>query len=356
MAGQTPARALLCRPHGGLNDALCRISECLAYARRFNRHLVIDTRHCSLFGPFGGYFAFTRDEPAVSPSLTPALCDWLNSMTCRPRCLEGRVEPSEAITRPGAGNVMDSRTGQSVRFAEAGTPEFEQDYREALLVHEGHGGGTTSADLLPLLRLSSSIRDTVRTATMSLPAAYSAIHIRNTDLRTDHRPLLKEVERRATTGAILVCSDDPSVIDRARRMMPERAIAFADRSRSHDRAGTLHKRTSHLNAAARHQAAIDALTDLIALGNAREIFCAHTMAQRLSGFSFLACHLCANKGVIDALMGVPEPERRPPNPHAAIVIDVNGGWRHRLWQAKNRFSRAMARARCFNGRWRAVSW
>lgn len=345
MCPATPPRVLLCRPHGGLNDALCRISECWTYATRFNRHLVIDARRCSLFGPFDEYFEVADAQAAVSPSLTPELCDSLNAMRCRPQCLQGRIDTSEAVRVPGAGNVMDSRTGQSLRFAEAGTPDFERDYEEALLVHEGYGGGTTSGDLLPHLRLSPAVRDAVREAMESLGAPYSAIHIRNTDLRTDHRRLIRHVRRRHAAGMLLVCSDDPRAVEFAKKLMPGRVTAFHGRSRSHDPAGTLHKLISHPDPAARRHAAVHALTDLMALANAQQVFCGHTMAHRISGFSFLACHLCCNKGLVDALMGVPVGRRRASDPHAAIVLDVNGGWRHRLWQANLLFSRAIARAR-----------
>lgn len=302
---QEPSRVLLCRPHGGLNDTLCRISECLTYAARFGRHLIIDTS--------------------------------------RPICVRGRIDRYRAVSVPGAGNVVDADTGLSVRFAEAGTPGFELDYDEELLVHEAHGGGTTSADLLPRLRLAPEISQSVRSALASLAHGYSGIHIRNTDLNTDWRALFRQVRQHGIEGHVLVCSDDPRVTDCARSMLANPVLAFGGRPMSRNRSGALHLAGAYADPSQFRAAAVNALIDLCALGEARMVFCGQTMAQRVSGFSFLACHLCRNKGLIDSLMGVPEAERRKPDPTAAVILDVNGGWRHRMWRMHRLVSRARER-------------
>ena len=325
-----PERVLLCRPHGGLNDTLCRISVCWRYAERFGRHLVIDTRRSSLAAPFDRHFTLAHRTAEVSCSLTPDLRERLDSMRCRPSCLEGRIDGVRAISAAGSPNMVDSVTRQPLQFAEASTAAFERDHDEPLLVYEGHGGGTSSADLLPHLRLAPEVLERVRVAMKPLESPYSAVHVRNTDLRTDWRRLLREVGRVHRSGPLLLCSDDPRVISRARAALDVPVLSFQGRPQSIDPTGTLHHRHSHATADAWLQAAREAIVDLIALGNAQRIYCGLTTAGRISGFSFLASHLCSNPGTLDALLGVPPQQRRPSDPDAAVTLDVSGGWRHRI--------------------------
>lgn len=337
-------RVLLCRPHGGLNDTLCRISECMRYAARFGRHLVIDTRRCSLAAPLDRYFEFASAPCRLDPRMTPELSDHLDGMLCRPACLRGRIGTAVAVSAAGCPNMVDSATGELLQFAQTETEGFERDYDEPLLVYEGHGGGTSSAALLAHLRLATDVRERVRTLLDHLTPPYSAIHVRNTDLRTDYRRLLGHVARLRIPGPMLVCSDDPRVIRCARRTLPNPVLAFEGRSPSLNRIGTLHHPHSHTSLQASQRAAVDAIADLLALGNARQLFCGGTMSGRMSGFSLLASHLCRNKGVIDAMNGVPDSQRRPSDPAAVVALDLDGGWRHRLWQLRRALSHALRRS------------
>jgi len=345
MGDLSQQRVLLCRPHGGLNDTLCRISHCWIHARRFGRHLLIDTRQCSLRAPFDEFFDFADPTAAVSCVRDPFVWNVLNAMRCRPACIEGRVDSARSISVPGVGNVVDERTRMPTRFAEVGTSDFERDHPEQLLVHEGHGGGTASSELLSHLRLAPQVRHRVQDAIATLDPGYCAIHVRNTDYETDHRALFRRVRRLRIDSAMLVCSDDPRVIGSARRILRNRVHAFEGRAPSRAAMGALHHHYSYATEAQARHAALESIIDLIALGNARRLFCGATMNGPVSGFSFLACHLCRHKGVIDALMGVPRAHWREPDPDAAMVLDIAGGWRHRAWLLRRTLGRAVARLR-----------
>lgn len=329
-------RVLLCRPHGGLNDTLCRIAHCWRYATRFGRHLLIDTRRCSLQAPLDQYFEWTGPGAPVSCALDASAWSALNAMRCRPACIEGRVDSACAIRVRGAGNAMDSRTFMSLRFAEVGTSDFERDHGEQLLVWEGSGGGTESADVLPHLRLAPHLRSRVEHAVATLEPAYSALHVRNTDYRTDYRRLFRRVRRLGISGPLLVCSDDPRVVACARRMLRNPILAFSGRARSLDRTGALHLPSAYASEAEVQNAVAESIIDLIALGNAQRLCCGTVMNGWASGFSFLACHLCRNKGVIDSLLGVPRAQWRDSEPGAAMVLDIAGGWRQRAWLLRRR--------------------
>jgi hypothetical protein len=338
-------RVLLCRPHGGLNDSLCRIAHCWDYAMRFGRHLLIDTSRCALRVPFDELFELVDGTAPVSCVRDPTVWRALNAMRCRPACIEGRLDSACAIAIRGAGNVMDAHTRMSLRFAEVGTSDFARDHSEQLLVHEGHGGGTASAELLPHLRLAPHVRRRVEDAISGLEPAYSALHVRNTDYRTDYRTLLRRVSRLRIEGPVLVCSDDPRVIDCARRTLRIRVLAFPQRASSRNAMGALHLPDSHATEMDARNAAVDSIIELMALGNATRLLCSATMNGPVSGFSFLACHLCRNKGVADSLLGVPREQWRGADHDAAAVLEIGGSWRHRAWLLRQALGRAAARLR-----------
>lgn len=346
------SRVLLCRPHGGLNDTLCRIAECLSYAIRFGRYLVIDTSRCVLRGPFSDYFEFADDTLRVSSELSEDTCARLNTLRCRPAGVQGRIGHYRSAVVSGNGNAIDLDTGQSVRFADAKTSAFRCDYSEELLVFEGCGGGEASADLLPQLRLAPPVREAVRRALATLPPSYSAIHIRNTDLNTDYRALFRQVRQHGLDGPILVCSDDPRVIACARSMLGNPVLAFEGRFPSNSRSRALHLHRPNTDPSRHRAAAVDALVDLCALGGARQLFVGQTMSMRISGFSFMASHLCDHKGTIDSLMGLPEEKWRAPELGATVVLEPTRGWRHRLWQLQQPLGRARARLGRYQARFR----
>ncbi len=336
-------RVLLCRPHGGLNDTLCRIWHCWTHAMRFGRHLLIDTSRCALRAPLDDFFEFVDGSAPVSCVRDPSVWSALNAMRCRPACIEGRLDSARAVPIRGAGNVMDERTRLSVRFAEVGTSDFERDHPEQLLVHEGHGGGTESAQLLPHLRLTPAVRRRAQDAISALPPGYSALHVRHTDYQTDYRTLLNRVGRMRIEGPVLVCSDDQRVIDCARRTLRNQVLAVAQRTSSRNATGALHLPDSCATEQDAHNAAVDSIVDLMALGTARRLFCSATMNGPVSGFSFLACHLCRNMGVTDALLGLPREQRQEPDHDAATVLDISGSWRHHAWLLRRALGRVAAR-------------
>jgi hypothetical protein len=343
MADLAHQRVLLCRPHGGLNDTLCRISHCWIHAMRFGRHLLIDTSRCAIRAPFDDLFELVDGSAPVSCVRDPSVWSALNAMRCRPACIEGRLDSARAIDIRGAGNVMDEMTRLSVRFAEVGTSDFERDHSEQLLVHEGHGGGTESALLLPHLRLTPAVRCRVKDAISTLPPRYSALHVRHTDYQTDYRTMLRRISRMRIEGPMLVCSDDPRVIDCARRTLRIQVLSFSGRAPSRDQTGALHHPYSYATETEARNAAVDSIVDLMALGNAQRLFCGATMNGPVSGFSFLACHLCRNKGVADALLSVPREQWREPDHDAATVLDIGGSWRHRAWLLRRALGRVAAR-------------
>jgi hypothetical protein len=349
-----PTRYLLCRPRGGLNDTLCRIALCLTYAQRFQRTLVIDCQQSSLFGHFSDYFRFREPTDAVIPSLDAELSQQLAALPCRPAVLQGKVRFYLSRTTPGMGHVhVDS--GVPTRFSSTYPMPFVDDFPEDLLIYDDSGGGTASFGLLPQLVLAPSVLAEAEETLQRLPRHYCAVHVRNTDYRSNYRLLFHRIRKRVAGRPVLVCSDDPAVMAYAEEVFPDGVLRTPRRVRSADALNTLHGGVL-TEPGARPRAATEALVDLVCLANADVLYAGHLMSRasenslspvfhpvrHLSGFSLLAQHLCRHKPVLDAMLDRPARRRRPTDAAAGVVVDMRPVFR-RLLSGGRAVWRTMAR-------------
>lgn len=288
---------VLCRPRGGLNDTLCQIEQCWKYAERSSRTLLVDSTRSGLLGDFSVFFQ-PRDRAArVHFRLTAPQLRFLDTLPCHPHQLRGKLKTYQPSYSKEAGNYLDKKTSTRLGF------DFDSDYEEAVLVHEQCGGGTDSFALLDRITLTDNLRPTVRDRIGSLGQDYLAVHVRNTDYSTAYENLFKDIYPKVANKSLLVCSDDAAVIAHARSFFDASKILTSSHA-DHTGNRPLHSRyKKHGSERQRKTAAINAITDLIALGRASELYFANVTAGFPSGFSTLAEYLCGNKQVIDALLG-----------------------------------------------------
>jgi hypothetical protein len=183
------------------------------------------------------------------------------------------------------------------------------------------------------------VRTEVRAVLASLPQPYQAVHVRNTDYRTDYRRLFARIRRRVGRSALLVCSDDPAVIQDAEGYFAGPILRTPCSVVSSHPTGALHRTDSQETPEGRKRVAIESIIDLVCLANADVFY--YAPAKSLanpasvsggrvefrpvswpSGFSMLAEHLCANKDVLDALLGSATPERCERSAGVAVRVDV----------------------------------
>lgn len=332
-------RYLLCRPRGGLNDTLCRIECCWRHAERTGRHLVIDAARSSLFDRFDRFFEVVDPAIPVTVALEPSLLAHLDLLECRPSHLQGRL----GVTRPDwvhDRGYVDPETDLPTRFEDEYPAPLLADPDAALLVYEDSGGGEESFALLERVRFSTELRAVLIDALAALEEPYWAAHVRNTDSRTDYPRFFSRIRRLVGTRPLLVCSDDPDVIEYARANLRGAVLAFTGRVRSQDPKGALHKWSSHTDLDVLQRGAVEALIDLVALANAERLLSSDVRHGSPSGYTVLARHLATRKDLLDALLGVPVAERRAPDPAAAIHVDLRAGHLRALDALTSRFSGA----------------
>lgn len=287
-------RFLLCTPRGGLNDALCQIEKCRRYAQQFGRTLVINAEKSGLLGPFSEYFRFTVSDPKIIANFEADLRTTFPAMRCLPLGVNARLfeyNPYSSALK----NHIDEQTGTQLTF------NFSQDHSEPLILHEQCGGGTQSLELLRCLTFSDRLKREANAALSAIPLTYAAVHIRNTDHKTDYRPFLTNLRAALSGKNVLVCSDDAHAITFAKATLVQSNVFTV--TITMDLGGRpLHRRENHQTAAARGVSADNSLIDLIALGRATELHFSKVATGGISGFSRLANALRDNPNVSAQLL------------------------------------------------------
>lgn len=324
-------RFVLCAPRRcGFNDVLNQIWVAHQLATRESRHLIIDTRVSSL-GDDLDHYLNPRPSTGVTARLTDEDLVHLNQMGCYPRTWQRRIDFIHRETQVrNAGASRARRVSRVASFAIDGVrladePPFTGGLRrrlaftvtaparlrphapgrhrsEDLVVMHSSGGGPHGSDALGLFTLAPEMRCAVTEAQGLLGRDYDAIHVRHTDLRTDYRPLLQQAARSLAGRRVLMCSDDPAVVEEARATLRDSDVVTV--TAVEDTAGKgLHKVTARRPLAQRRIVNTAMLVDLMALAGSSRLLVAPTRDGSLSGFSLLASSLQRQQHLVAALMG-----------------------------------------------------
>jgi hypothetical protein len=282
---------LLCIPGGGFNDILCQAVRCLRYAEKFRRTLLIDTRRSSLADDFSRLFLY--DGKAMRLSVDAVLQKHLCACAVCPPFLKGRLTTfTTQYNRDG--KFVDAETGLPVSF------NFRKDYAEELLVHCNLGGGYNPLVILGKLRLQPAAAAHIVGKTLPLGRAYCAVHVRNTDYRTDYMPFFHSIQAKVAGRTLVVCSDDRNCRETARQFFTESTVVSVA-----DIPDTGGKALHFYDSGDVYAKNLAMLTDLFALAGAEELFFTRVAQGVYSGFSALAYALHRRPDIVKRLLGRP---------------------------------------------------
>jgi len=278
---------VLCRPRGGLNDMLCQIEKCWSYAEHYGRHLLVDTYRTEFHDDFGKYFV-PKAAGRVSFGAFDAL-RWNGSV--RPKFLAGRVNQYEATWSPKAQAHVDRQAKKKpVTF------DFSRNHNEQVLVHDQCGGGTLSILALQRLRLASTAVEAIAPRLQRF-RNHTAVHVRNTDIRTDYVSLFQEVAASLPEGLIVLCTDDWHCQVYARELFGERVFLSSDIPDTDGR--PLHWNRGQDPGLTN----LDAITDLLAMALSKQLFVSKRASGQVSGYFRLAQALRERPDIVDGLLG-----------------------------------------------------
>ena len=285
-----------CVPHAGFNDILCQVGERWEYAREHGRTFVVDARHSTLYDALDNYFVSLMDNAILHP--TENLLRHLNSLKAFPPCSTGKVDsPKLWIREPHT--YIDAETGMDLTF------DVKKHYREDVLVCQCLGGSANGISCLEKLRFRPEIAETILYAIETLGTSYCAVHVRNTDYKTDYMSLFRSMYADVVGKDLLVCSDDRECREKAREFFIESNVVTVT-----DIPDT-GKKPLHLMRTNVREKNLAMLTDLFALAGADRLFFAHVDGsgpdgRGISGFSLLAEQLRRSPSVRSSVLGLSE--------------------------------------------------
>ncbi len=182
---------LFCVPRGGLNDTFNQIERARSFAEKHGLRLVV----LSSLDPHSG-----EKVPLDS---------WLN--------LE---ESFDAFISKGTGEITESEVlaGPQIPLPSRRTRALAGHD----VIYSAAGGGLASANLLQRLPFSKRILNIAADLIPALNSISCAVHIRNTDYKSDWKPAMLKLTERLDAGAeILVATDDTEVVTQLRAAVPQ---------------------------------------------------------------------------------------------------------------------------------------
>jgi hypothetical protein len=276
---------VLCRPQGGLNDMLSEIGKCLAYARKHDRVVVVETDYFDLthFNDVLTHYFTSHDSRLILSSAE--FISAFDRMKCAPHFIEGRV--TSYLSNPKTVGI-ELQSGQHVTF------DFSRDYEEQLLVHHSNGQqkGRNAIVALDALLLSDVLVKKLKQRCAELGEHYSGVHIRHTDYKTDYEKRIVQLGAKVQ-GNIFVATDNVDVLKYCRTVLGASRV-FSFTQLPDDAGKPLHHLRSAEGARERNE---DAILDLFTLAQARKFFFYPRIGGRInmrpsySGFSVLVDRL-----------------------------------------------------------------
>ena len=278
------SRYLLCRPCGGFNDMMCRISAGLGYAQRSNRTIIIDTEFSKRWSencfqqPFGSVFELKNPLNNILLRLTPALLSELQQLPTYPPALAGKLHEPTPTDKWVVKKLADCIC--HVNLVSDDIP---------LVVYQQCGGGNIAVNALQYFRFHPLVAATIRKRLRRLPTEYQAIHIRNTDRKTNYLPFFQTIKPQMKGQNLLICSDDARCIDDGRELFDEsNVITLSNIPRISKPLHHIGKDDENYD---KHTMNVDMLTDLMGLAGSSKI---HTQSSQhlstinISGYAYLA--------------------------------------------------------------------
>jgi hypothetical protein len=334
---------VLCLPRGcGFNDVLFQINEAYKFSLKSNRTLLIDTRLSGLADSLSNYFELLIPDNRIKLNLKDEDLENLNKLTCFPNKFEGQIDwiyyrftaiESKKIDSWRYFNKIYSlfkllfyvlknaklkSISLKIKFIVNYINNRKNNFRSLfdnlenhpaeLIVYHTDGGGEESIEALSLFKFKNDIINKINLKINFLGVDYDAIHIRNTDYRSEYATFLKRINLKSLGRRIFLCTDNPDVIRVAKETMGQNEIVVIEKyfPKSKTNNSPIHfqwglsKEVIYLNN-------INMLAELIGMAKSKNLFYPNLSENihqpKFSGFSLLAENLKSRPTLVDQLMG-----------------------------------------------------
>lgn len=282
---------------GGFNDNLVQIDKVRNYAREFNRTLILDLNVSGLRMPFENVFVANESIGCQILPWSKQISKEMDGMkSIIPPELVGKLSKYRVIWNHDVDMHTHRYTDVIVDF------DYDRDHDAQLLVHQQCGGGETGPDILKDLSFKPSVVDKIAERLVPLGRDYDAIHVRNSDYKTNYIEFFEECRDRFRNRPLLICSDNIEVKNAAHEIFHSSTSLLSVADIPDTKGRPLHF-SYHLDPL---ETAVDLLSDLMALARSQNLIYANLASAdwhqiSVSGFSQLAQNLKNRPEVIREL-------------------------------------------------------
>jgi len=285
---ETPNRKIiLCRPHGGLNDMLNRMHRCYFYAKTFKRDLYIDGQKSGFRDNLGNYFVHVVKRNKIKiifDDFVPT-----KNISVFPTFLNNRLDFQTKII--GKGKVRELNSNQKIHF------DFKK-YDEDVIVYEVMGGGIWSFYAFKWLHFTEPVKTHINSIINNLKE-YDAVHVRNTDIKTDYKTFFNRISPKIKRKLVL-CTDSFECQQFAKSFFGNRLVIVSEIPDT--KGESLHDNSNFST----YQQNLNVLTDLMILACSKRFFAMKPTQWKFwkfnSGFSRLAAMLHFRKDLVRKLL------------------------------------------------------
>ena len=285
-------KIVLCRPLGGLTDRLTQIEKCFQYAQKFDRTLVVDTNFSKTKEAnykLSDFFTSKHNNLVCEIEKTEHYFDHLSVY---PKVLEGIVNSYECTINSKSNVVIDVSSREAITF------DFNKEYIEDVLIHQQWGSSPLFAlNGLKRFKLSKKISTELTKRINQMGGEFDAIHIRNTDMKTNYLQYINEISS-CQFQKLFLATDDLNVLNAFKSRFEDKIISFSFLPNNGGQ-------PLHYSSQDYFVMMQDAICDLMMLGLSRQLFLCEVYNvpwTKYSGFSLLAKLINQNKTIVSELM------------------------------------------------------
>jgi hypothetical protein len=281
-------RYFVCIPQGGLIDICNTILRCHAYAKQYNRMLIIDTTNTWLQDDIQKYISI--HSPYVYKGDPKRIYAKIQDLSIYPSGISLDTMPFPTIEKY-TGGVHYKIYNKYVSY------NLHSDHEEQIMVYSMCRLGKTGfPDFLKMCSISSRILDVYNSRRSILPNTYIGIHVRNTDYSSNVQEFMIQHEKIWANQPLFVASDNLRTIHTFQKKYGKNVYSFANIPENGEQ--PLHESKYKKSREECIQYNIDTIVDILLLVSASQYY----YSQKESGFSQAILEVREEKDVVHHIL------------------------------------------------------
>lgn len=273
---------IVCYPGGGITDMLTVINQCLVYAIKHNRLLLIDTTYKTSWFKHDIFTYIEFNHTNIYPTHPKELYKTFTEKTVYPSIMRNNYDDLEHEYKNKEYYYKCSTVSLCTNLT--------QPYHEDIVVYCNCGKAPGDlTQILSTIQFKDTILNPFLKRYLTLPQNYISVHIRNTDIKSDVDAFLKINNSNFKERPIYLASDNKATIEKLKKIYINNVYNYANIP---DNKGT----NIHYNHAEipQNDFIIDCFVDILLLASSETYY----YSNERSGYSKFANTLYSDKHLL----------------------------------------------------------